>query len=102
MRLLGLLSIVAVRLLEVESVARAKPALPAVRLVDAQLLKFVSQLSHLESASMAVHQFWREVAGYGGLLGRKGGGEPGRQTLWRGWQYLDPRFEGYLLGKRYG
>ena len=26
------------------------------------------------------------VAGLGGFLGRKGDGDPGWQTLWRGWQ----------------
>jgi hypothetical protein len=101
-QLLGLLSIVAVRLLQVESAARSVPDLPAAGVVDAQLLEFACQLSHLESASMTVYQFWREVARYGGFLGRKGDGEPGWQTLWRGWQYLCPRFEGYLLGKQCG
>ncbi len=61
---------------------------------------FGCQLSHLAPASMTVYQFWREVATHGGFLGRKGDGEPGWQTLWRGWQYLYPRFEGNRLGKR--
>ena len=102
MRLLGLLSIVAVRLLQVESVARTVPDLPATHVVDAQLLVFVCHLRDLDPTSMTVYQFWREVARYGGFLGRKGDGEPGWQTLWRGWEYLYPRFEGYLLGKQYG
>jgi hypothetical protein len=102
MRLLGLLSIVAVRLLQVESLARLVPDLPAARVVDRQMLDFVCHLRHLDPATMTVYQFWREVARYGGFLGRKGDGEPGWQTLWRGWQYLYPRFEGYLLGKQCG
>jgi hypothetical protein len=88
--------------LQVESTARSVPDLPAARVVDAQLLEFVGQLSHLAPASMTVYQFWREVARYGGFLGRKGDGEPGWQTLWRGWQYLYLRFEGYRLGKQCG
>jgi hypothetical protein len=35
-------------------------------------------------------------------LARKHDGEPGWQTLWRGWNDFYPRFEGYRLGKRYG
>ena len=95
MRLLGLLSIVAVRLLQVESLARSTPDVPAARLVDAQLLVFVCHLRDLDAASMTVYQFWREVARYGGFLGRKRDGKPG-------WQYLYPLFEGYLLGKQCG
>ncbi|WP_425556407.1 IS4 family transposase [Deinococcus aetherius] len=32
--------------------------------------------------------FWRAVAALGGFLGRAGDGEPGWQTLWRGWLRL--------------
>lgn len=102
MRLLGLLSIVAVRLLQVQSLARSTPDVPAARVVDAQLLMFVCHLNDLDPASMTVYQFWREVARYGGFLRRKGDGEPGWQTLWRGWQYLAPLFIGYLIGKQCG
>ena len=100
MRLLGLLSIVEVRLLQVESLARSTPDVPAARLVDAQLLVFVCHLRDLDPLSMTVCQVWREVARYGGFLGRKGDGEPGWQTLWRGWQYLTALLIGYLVGKQ--
>ena len=99
---MGLLSIVALRLLQVESLARLVPDLPAARVVDRQMLDFVCHLRHLDPVTMTVYQFWREVARYGGFLGRKGDGEPGWQTLWRGWQYLYPRLEGYPLGKQCG
>jgi hypothetical protein len=79
-----LLSIVAVRLLQVQSLARPTPDVPAARVVAAQLLVFVCYLSDLDPASMMAYQFWREVTRYGGFLGRKGDGEPGLQTLWRG------------------
>lgn len=45
---------------------------------------------------MTVYQFWREVAKLDGFLVGKRDGEPGWQTLWRGWTYLYPRFEGDL------
>jgi hypothetical protein len=34
-------------------------------------------------------EFWREVAKLGGFLARRRDGEPGWQTLWRGWRDLD-------------
>lgn len=101
-RQLGFLSIVAVRLLQVETLARTVPELPADQAADPQLLEFVCRLRHLDAAQMTIYQFWREVAKFGGFLGRKHDGEPGWQTLWRGWNYLYPRFEGYLLGKSCG
>lgn len=36
-----------------------------------------------------LHDAMRMVASLGGFLGRKGDGEPGATTLWRGLQYLD-------------
>lgn len=101
-RLLGFLSIVAVRLLQVESLARSVPDLPASRAVDAQLLDFLCRLRNLDPAGMTVYRFWREVARLGGFLARRHDGEPGWQTLWKGWNYLYPRFEGYLIGKQCG
>jgi hypothetical protein len=101
-RLLGFLSVVAVRLLQVESAARTVPQLPADRMVDTEMLAFLCHLRHLNPAGMTVYQFWRELAKLGGFLARKHDGEPGWQTLWRGWNYFYPRFEGYLLGKRCG
>jgi hypothetical protein len=68
--------------LQRESVARSTPVLPAAQPVNAEMLEFVSQLRHLDPASMTVCQFWREVARYGGLPGRIGDGEPGWQILW--------------------
>jgi hypothetical protein len=34
--------------------------------------------------SWSVYEFFRQLAGLGGFLGRKGDGEPGWITLWRG------------------
>ena len=101
-RLLGLLSIVAVHLLQVETLARSVPDLPASQAVDWQLLEFLCRLRQMDPANMTVYQFWREVAKLGGFLARKRDGEPGWQTLWRGWHYLYPRFEGYLLAQKCG
>ena len=39
----------------------------------------------------------RGIASLGGFLGRKGDGEPGVKTLWRGWQRLKDMVEGWQL-----
>ena len=43
--------------------------------------------------------FWRGVAQLGGFLGRKGDGEPGWQSLWRGWQDLQLLLQGAQLAQ---
>ena len=40
--------------------------------------------------SWTVRTFFRELAGLGGFLGRKSDGEPGWQTIWRGFDKLVP------------
>lgn len=92
----------AVRLLQVQSLARSAPDLPASRKVDIQLLEFLCHLRQINLVDMTVRRFWREVARPGGFLARKHDGEPGWQTLWKGWNYLYLRFEGYLIGKQCG
>jgi Transposase DNA-binding/Transposase Tn5 dimerisation domain len=86
--LLGLLAIVAVRLLQWRTVARTAPDTPASPVVEPELLDTVVRLRGGSADRMTVDQFWRAVAGLGGFLGRKGDGDPGWQTLWRGWQRL--------------
>jgi hypothetical protein len=86
--LLGLLAIVAVRLLQLRTLARTAPDTPASQVVEPELLETVIRLRGGSANQMTADQFWRAVAGLGGFLGRKGDGNPGWQTLWRGWQRL--------------
>ena len=41
-----------------------------------------------EADELSVREFWHGVARLGGFIGRKSDGDPGWQTLWRGWQRL--------------
>jgi hypothetical protein len=87
----GLTSVVAVRLLQLKSLARTKPEVPAQRVVPSVWLKML-KLARKNLArvhDLTVGQFYREVAKLGGFLGRKGDGEPGWITLWRGWEKLN-------------
>ena len=42
----------------------------------------------------------RQIASKGGFLGRKGDGEPGVKTLWRGWQRLEDMVIGWQLSQK--
>ena len=86
--LLGFLAIVAVRLLPWRPVARTLPETPASPVAEPELVETVVRLRGGLANRLTADQFWRAVASLGGFLGRKGKGDPGWQTLWRGWQRL--------------
>lgn len=97
--MLGLLSVSAVRLLQLKSLARTAPDLPAQRVVPRvwlQMLK-AARKGLQRVHDLTVGQFYREVAKLGGFLGRKGDGEPGWITLWRGWEKLNNFVHGATL-----
>lgn len=85
----GLLSVVAVRLMQLKTAARETPDRPAVEVAPAQWVKLV-QLARKKPVNpkMTVREFLRAIAGLGGHLGRKGDGEPGWITIWRGFEKL--------------
>jgi hypothetical protein len=70
MRLLGLLSPLAVRLLQVRAAARAEPERPAHEVIEPLLLEVVAQRSGHSPATMTIGSFWTEVARLGGYLAR--------------------------------
>lgn len=84
----GLQSVVAVRLLQFKSVARATPDRPATELVPAAYVEVLCLARRLKSTAPTAANFWRELAKLGGFLGRKRDGEPGWITIWRGWDKL--------------
>jgi hypothetical protein len=94
MRLLGLLSPLAVRLLQIRAAARTGPERPALEVIEPVLLAVVAQRSGHAPATMTVGTFWREVARLGGYLARTPDGPPGWRTLWKGWLALQPFVEG--------
>jgi transposase-like protein/transposase Tn5 family protein len=86
--LLGFLAIVAVRLLQLRTIARTAPETLATQVVEPEFVETVVRFRGGSADRMTAEQFWRAVAGLGGFLGRKGDGDPGWQTLWRGWRRL--------------
>lgn len=94
MRLLGLLSPLAVRLLQIRAAARAEPERLALEVIEPLLLTVVAQRSGHAPATMTLGTFWREVARLGGYLARTHDGPPGWRTIWKGWLALHPFLEG--------
>lgn len=86
----SLLSIVAVRLLQLKTIARAHPDKPARSVVPPLWLKMLKAVSPKLNRihDITVGQFYRHVAMLGGFLGRKHDGHPGWITIWRGWVQL--------------
>lgn len=78
----GMSSVLAVRLLQLKSIAKQQPDLPAERVVPRTWLIMLRSLR--KKPIRTVHDFVRHLAGLGGHLMRTGDGEPGWITLWRG------------------
>ncbi len=82
----ALLSVTAVRLLQLRSVARTAPETPAEEVVPRHWVTVLSSLRHRDVTT--VRDFYRQLAGLGGHLLRKSDGDPGWITLWRGFEKL--------------
>ena len=94
--LLGALAIVAVRLLGLRDAARCDGAAPAD--VPATTIKILAAKLQRPAECFATNRdFLRGVARLGGFLARKSDGEPGWQTIWKGWFVLT-RLRGFVFG----
>lgn len=98
--LLGVLAVVAVRLLNRKLLATTRPN----ELVDPQEVG-QDVLAILEARFGRPEDGWshrnvlRCIARLGGFIGRKSDGEPGWITIWRGWQRLIPMVQGFNLAR---
>jgi hypothetical protein len=100
--MVGLMSVAAVRLLRLKSLARTSPEIPAQRVVPRvwlAMLKAARKGLH-RVHDLTVGQFYREVAKLGGFLGRQGDGDPGWITIWRGWEKLNNFVHGAALANK--
>lgn len=85
----ALLSIVAVRLLQLKTIAIQQPDRPAASVVPASWLRLLATVRGSKRPKIVtVRDFLRALASLGGHLGRKGDGQPGWLTLWRGFDKL--------------
>lgn len=97
---LALLSVVAVRVVQLRQVARACPEEPASRVASELEVEVLAQALGLSLAALTVGAFVQGVAKLGGFLGRKCDGRPGWKALWRGYVKLQALVEGALLHAR--
>ena len=88
--MVGLMSVVAVYLVQLKTLARTDPDRKASRVVPRLWLGMlkVSRPKLHSVHDLSVYQFYREVAKLGGFIGRRSDGEPGWITIWRGWEKL--------------
>ena len=98
--LLGVLAVVAVRLLQSKLLAVSKPdekvrpdqiRSEAVDILEARFGK--------PKGGWTQRTLFESIARMGGFLARKGDGTPGWLTIWRGWQQLALMAEGYGLAQ---
>ncbi len=86
--MVGMMAIVAVRLLELRAVARSEPDRPARELAPANWLATLARMRPRLKLQATVRDFFRQLASLGGFLNRKHDGEPGWQTIWHGFNKL--------------
>ncbi len=88
-RMVAVSSVVATKLLQLKTAAKETPERPARELVPSLWIKVLQKLRKRSTCpDMSIRDFVRQMAGLGGFLGRKGDGEPGWLTIWRGYEKL--------------
>ena len=88
--MLGLLGIIATRLLDIKFFARQYSSEKEKKYFPILGVQLLCSRYDLSVNDMTCHQFWRSIAQLGGFIGRKSDGNPGWQTTWKGWiRFLD-------------
>jgi hypothetical protein len=87
--LIGLISVVGVRLMQLKTYAKLNPEAKVRNHIPAAWLDALKKLrKRIYLTDLTINQFFRELAKLGGFLGRKSDGEPGWQTIWRGFNKI--------------
>jgi hypothetical protein len=98
---LGIDLVVAWRIYHLTKLGRETPSVPCTVYFEEHewqaLVAFVRRQTEPPKEAPTLREAVRMVASLGGFLGRKGDGEPGTETLWRGLQRLDDIAEAYLV-----
>ena len=92
--LIGLLSVLAVRLLQLKYVAREEPDRPARDLFGDEAVQVMARYLECPDVALTAGAFWRGIGRLGGHPGRNRDGPLGWLRAWRGWQ----AFQLILLG----
>lgn len=97
LRLLGLFSPGAVRLLQLRDLSRQTPQVPAFEVLEVEAVAIIAARTGQSPSVLTLGAFWNEVACMGGFLARTGDGQPGWKTLWKGWLQLQTLLDGVHL-----
>jgi len=92
--LIGLLSVLAVCLLQLKYAARDEPQAPARTHLDDLTVRVMARYLKRPSETLTLGEFWRGIGRLGGHPGRRRDGPLGWLRAWRGWQ----SFQLILLG----
>lgn len=94
--LFGLIGVIATKLLAIREFCRLSPTTPVEEKIPECWVILLER--HLRIKLKTVRDFWRALARLGGFIGRKSDGEPGWQTIWKGYKRLQDMVLGaYLL-----
>lgn len=99
-RLLGLLAPMAVRLLQLRTLARQQPERAAAEVLPGEVVQLVALKTGGEPTGMTVEQCLGRIAQLGGYQGRRSDGPPGWKTLWHGWLKIQTLLEGAHLARQ--
>jgi hypothetical protein len=96
--LIGVLAVVALRLLSTKLLARSRPdSWEAAESFGPEMLQLLEQKLGKPKGGWTNRNVIVATARLGGFIGRKSDGMPGWQTIWRGWQRLMWMCEGASL-----
>lgn len=102
-KLLGILSVVAVRILNTKLLAEIAPdSIIKTEEVGEELVKILEWRFGIPEGGWRNKNLLIAIARLGGFLGRRGDGNPGWITIWRGWQRLIDMINGYQVALKLG
>lgn len=84
--LFGMIGVIATQLLAMRERCRLSPETPVEEKVPKRWIILVERCLRVKLKT--VRDFWRSLARLGGFIGRKSDGEPGWQTIWKGYKRL--------------
>lgn len=101
---LALLMLVSVQLLALTTLARVEPQTPAEQVLEPEHLQVLRlQAPLMDAPTLSPQPTVAEVvpliARMGGYMARRSDGPPGWLTLWRGYQRLQLKVEGFILAR---
>lgn len=98
--LLGMLGVIATLLLAIRERCRLNPETPATESIPKVWINLAEQRMKRNGLKIRINtgrDFWRCIAKMGGFIGRKSDGEPGWQTIWKGFVKLQDMLLGISL-----